>query len=101
MGSNFNLGSIPEAMSMDTDLDTTLTAETNNGGPAANHIVVGTAQIGHVNTANTNGNAPTASKMDATELISTVLPGHAEIGLGDNDIMLNDMLNDEPVTHWL
>jgi hypothetical protein len=39
--------------------------------------------------------------MDATELISTVLPGRAEIGLGDNDIMLNDMLNDEPVTHWL
>jgi protein yorkie len=95
MGSNFNLGSIPEDMSMDTDLDTTLTAETNNGGPAANNGVIGTAQIGNVNSANTNGNAPT------TELISTVLPGHAEIGLGDNDIMLNDMLNDEPVTHWL
>ena len=81
---------------MDTDLDTTLTAETNNVGPAANNGVVGPTQIGNVNTANTNGNAP-----NATELISTVLPGHSEIGLGDNDIMLNDMLCDEPVTHWL
>merc|ERR1712001_500651 len=52
MGSNFNLGSIPEDMSMDTDLDTTLTAETSNGaGSAANNCVVGPAQIGSVNSA--------------------------------------------------
>jgi len=104
MGSNFNLGSIPEDMSMDTDLDTTLTAETNTGaGSAPNNCVVGSAQIGSVNSANTNGNAPVANKMDANELISTVLPGHGEIGLGDNDIMLENMLNEEgpaPI-HWL
>ena len=100
MGSNFNLGSIPEDMSMDTDLDTTLTAETNNGaGSAASNC----AQIGNVNSANTNGNTSAANKMDANELISTVLPGHGEIGLGDNDIMLENMLNEEgpaPI-HWL
>ena len=107
MGSNFNLGSIPEDMSMDTDLDTTLTAETNTGvGSAVNTCVVGTTQIGSVNNANTNGNTPlAASKMDANELISSgVLPGHGEISLGDNDIMLdNIMLNEEgpaPI-HWL
>merc|ERR1719273_1622656 len=104
MGSNFNLGSIPEDMSMDTDLDTTLTAETNSGaGSAANNCVVGPAQIGSVNNATTNGNPPSANKMDANELISTVLPGHGEIGLGDNDIMLENMLNEEgpaPI-HWL
>ena len=104
MGSNFNLGSIPEDMSMDTDLDTTLTADTNSGaGSAANNCVIGPTQIGSVNNASTNGNPPSANKMDANELISTVLPGHGEIGLGDNDIMLENMLNEEgpaPI-HWL
>ena len=88
MGSNFNLGSIPEDMSMDTDLDTTLTAETNNGaGSAPNNFIIGQTQIGNVNNANTNGNIQAATnKMDANELISTVLPGHGEIGLGNDDI---------------
>ena len=111
MGSNFNLGSIPEDMSMDTDLDTTLTAETSTGGQTANTLVAGTATMGNINNAAANGNTSTANKMDSTDqLISTVLPVHAEIpSLGDdNDIMLNDMndiLNqrpeNEPVTHWL
>ena len=111
MGSNFNLGSIPEDMSVDTDLDTTLTAETNTGGPTTNNMVVGTITMGNVNNTNANGNVTTTNKMDvADQLISNVLPTvHGEIGLGDdNDIMLNDM-NDiliqrpenEPVTHWL
>jgi DNA-binding protein H-NS len=102
MGSNFNLGSIPEDMSMDTDLDTTLTAETNNGaGSAPNNFIIGQTQIGNVNNANTNGNIQAATnKMDANELISTVLPGHGEIGLGNDDI--ENMLNEEaPPIHWL
>ena len=81
-----------------------MTADTNSGaGSAANNCVIGPTQIGSVNNASTNGNPPSANKMDANELISTVLPGHGEIGLGDNDIMLENMLNEEgpaPI-HWL
>ena len=104
MGSNFNLGSIPEDMSMDTaDLDTTLTAESNNVVGQTTTTLVGPGAANC--TAAVNGNpAPN------DQLISSVLPAHAEIPtLGDdNDIMLNDMndiLNqrpeNEPVTHWL
>ena len=107
MGSNFNLGSIPEDMSMDTDLDTTLTADSNTGpGSASNNCVVNNPQIGNVNSANSNGNNSAANKMDANELISTVLPGPGEIGLGDIDIMAAEnmnMLNEEGTapTLWL
>lgn len=94
MGSNFNLGSIPEDMSMDTDLDTTLTADSNNGtGSASNNCVVSNPQIGNVNSSNTNGNNPAATKMDANELISTVLSGPGEVGLGDIDIMAAENIN--------
>ena len=73
MGSNFNLGSIPEDMSMDTaDLDTTLTAESNNVVGQTTTTLVGPGAANC--TAAVNGNpAPN------DQLISSVLPAHAEI----------------------
>jgi len=105
MGSNFNLGPIPEDdMSMDTtDLDTTLTENTNSGGGgsggggggavAQGSTVLMTSQPGQQ-----PGQQPGGGVVDE-QLISNLPAEMPNLG-DDNELMLNDIL-DSRQAQWI
>ena len=81
MGSQYNLGPIPEDDMMDTDLDTTLTADNT---PAAS---------GQQAPAVTQLQAAPGQQAPATEQLISSLP--AEMLGQDSELMLNEILSDD------
>jgi len=106
MGSNFNLGPIPEDdMSMDTtDLDTTLTENTNSGGGGGGSAGAGGGPVAQGSTVlmtsqQQPGQPGQPGQVVDDQLISNLPAEMPNLG-DDNELMLNDIL-DSRQAQWI